>query len=267
MRPDLIHRALFASLLVVACDVKEGVLTNFHADDESGTGGDPSHGSGHEVTGAPEATTAGPGDSIATTDHGEEIPGTSTTGVGTTDHGEVIETTEFGTTGDEVGDDSTTVADSTPPFDTFSPVGDVGDGVLLGDEMLLIADTPDGRLTLWWTPERLGDTVQGFLGPAAFVDGAWGPVGEAVWLQTDIGPVVDNVVPLQDALVLPEDTHPFGPGAIAVDVFLEAFFYADKLLCGHLDLAGSDAHFIDLVFVTKKVAEFGAQAEPPLTCE
>lgn len=69
---------------------------------------------------------------------------------------------------------------SDDPAPGFDSKPDVGDGTL-AEPLLLVARAPEGWLYFWWDAERLGDTLQGSLGPAKRVDSGWVPAGHAVW--------------------------------------------------------------------------------------
>lgn len=276
MTPDLRRLrarslALLTVCLIAACEGKQGVLTDFTGTTGTtdATGTASTSGATEVVTGTVGMSSSPEPGSDASTSPPELTGGGTSGGLQTT-----LDSTTTGEGLEDSGqlsttDPSATEGDTDPPFDTFDPRSDVGDGTLDEEELLLIAETPEGRVHLWWTPERLGDSWQGGIGPAALVDGSWQLVGEKVTIDNNILPVIDNYIALGPATVeLPAGTHPFGPGPVAVSIFIDAWLYADKLVCGQIDIkVPGEPQLVDLVFVTKRVADFPMDPAPPLTCE
>ncbi len=153
---------------------------------------------------------------------------------------------------------------SWPPAAGFDPIPDIGDNTLSHD-VLLISETPVGRLYLFAHAERLGDTFQGSIGAAQHLDD-WGSVGEIVAYD---GLVVENRVGASALhLDLPAGTHPFGPTARVLEMSFDLQFYADRLLCGTLDLSlqGGES-FSSVPVIAKPIVEVHADPMPPLLCE
>lgn len=152
------------------------------------------------------------------------------------------------------------LGDVAPPF---SPLGDVGDGTL-ADSLLVIAQTAEGPFYFALQAERLGDTFQGTIASANPVQGIWF-LGESSE-PFNASSVDENEVRFSvGGYTFPEGLHPFGDGAVTLDVAFDARIHSEDVLCGtiHIEGAGFAADNVPFAALPSSLVD----EEPTFVCE
>lgn len=131
-----------------------------------------------------------------------------------------------------------------PPSDGFDPIPDIGDGTL-SEDMLVVIELPQGRMTMWFYAERPGYGIVGhFQDAVPAAPGQmplWVPAGQPMDIGYN-GVEDNNFGVILDNYDLP-DTTPLGP--VNADLVFDLWLYSDRLMCGTVDIDLPAGEFID----------------------
>ncbi len=138
------------------------------------------------------------------------------------------------------------VGDSGLP--TFDPIPDVGDGSL-EEDLLMVSDFGGQRLYISLAAERLGDTFQGEVRSASQMGEAWS-FGPPQFINVSDAVRSNEVTFRIDDYDFEEGHHPFGQGAIALNIVVVARIHSEEILCGTITVQGDGVADSSTVTIT-----------------
>lgn len=138
--------------------------------------------------------------------------------------------------------------DSDSGVPAFDPIPDVGDGSL-AEDLLMVSNFGGQRLYVSLAAERLGDTFQGDARSASLMGGTWA-FGPSQFIDAS-GAVTDNEITFRiDDYEFEAGHHPFGPGAMALDIVVAARIHTEEVLCGSITVQGDGVDATSIVTIT-----------------